>query len=664
MLGVKSSAASRALRLCLLGLATISVAVAFTTDTADARRRHRQHRVAVSSYSPAFSSIIVDANSGGTLQATSADSLRHPASLTKIMTLYLLFEQLESGKMKLDTEMDVSQHASQQAPTKLGLRPGQTLRVEDAIKGLVTRSANDAAVVISEAIAGDEDDFAKLMTRKARALGMSKTIYKNASGLPDDDQVTTARDQATLGRAIQDRFPRYYRYFSTEAFNYRGRSIRNHNKLLGRVEGVDGIKTGYTRASGFNLVTSMKRGNRYLVGVVMGGRSGGSRDAIMRNLLAEHLDEAATRRTVAAITERSSGDTRIASAADADDTETKVETKSRPAPVVQVQGAIKVASTPAEPVPLPVPRAPTTPAKAAAEAQDNPVQDRLAQDKPAPAPLTSGVISSPLATIPGSAEPMTPVRVKTVQVRMGQTKVASAAPVAPASTSTIPAPRKADVAETSKAVVAKAEIKPDVAVEPKAERRAEPWPATYAQPRNEFPAPLPAQPNTSNGIGQGIIGSVPASSSSSPHAQTLAYADPNPRGTPPTTLGAQAMALQTSSAPQQPAPQPVQQAALSPVQQQPVQTVQQNGAIKAVARSGWIIQVGALESESEARQRLNAARGSASKLLSDAEQFTETVSKGSKTLYRARFAGLNQDSAEAACRTLKRSDISCIAIRN
>jgi D-alanyl-D-alanine carboxypeptidase len=486
---------------------------------------------------------------------------------------------------------------------------------------------------------------------------MSKTVYKNASGLPDDDQVTTARDQATLGRAIQDRFPKYYRYFSTEAFNYRGRSIRNHNKLLGRVEGVDGIKTGYTRASGFNLVTSMKRGNRYLVGVVLGGRSGGSRDAIMRNLLAEHLDEAATRRTVAAITERG-GDTKVASAADSDDTDAKVETKARPAPVVQVQGAIKVASTTAETVPLPVPRALAAPAKAVAEPQD----------KPAPAPLTSGVISSPLATIPGSAEPMTPVRVRTVHVRMGQTKVASAAPVAPApaSTSAIPAPRKADVAETSKAIVAKAEIKPDVAAEPKGERRAEPWPAAYAQPRNEFPAPLPAQPNTSNGIGQGIIGSVPASSSPTPHAQTLAYADPSPRGAPPTTLGAQAAALQTSSAPpQQPAPQPiVQQATAQSVQQQPTQTVQQNGAIKPVARSGWIIQVGALESESEARQRLNAARGSASKLLSDAEQFTETVSKGSKTLYRARFAGLNQDSAEAACRTLKRSDISCIAIRN
>ena len=651
MLGVKSSASLRALRLCLLGVATVSVAVTFTIDTADARRRHKQ-RHAVSSYSPAFSSIIVDANSGSTLQATSADSLRHPASLTKIMTLYMLFERLESGKMKLDTPLDVSVHASQQAPTKLGLRPGQTIRVEDAIKGLVTRSANDAAAVIAEAISGDEDDFAKAMTRKARALGMSKTVYKNASGLPDSEQVTTARDQATLGRAIQDRFPKYYRYFATEAFNYKGRSIRNHNKLLGRVEGVDGIKTGYTRASGFNLVTSMKRGNRYVVGVVMGGRSGGSRDAIMRNLLAEHLDEAATRRTVAAITERG-GDTRIASADDADDTDAKVEAK-RPAAMVQSQGAIKVASTTPEPVPLPAPRA-------VAAAPAKPVAD--AQDKPAPAPLTSGVISSPLAIIPGSAEPMTPVRVKTVQVRMGQTKVASAAPNAPApvATNAIPAPRNADVAETSKAVVAKAEVKTDGPAASKTERRAEPWPATYTQTRSDFPAPLPAQPNTSNGIGQGIIGSVPASSSTPP-AQTLAYADPA-RGAPPTTLGAQAVALQTSAVPQQqPAPQPVQQAALPPAQ--PTQTVQHNGAIKTVARSGWIIQVGALESESEARQRLNAARGSASKLLSDAEQFTETVSKGNKTLYRARFAGLNQDSAEAACRTLKRSDISCIAIRN
>ncbi len=429
MLGVKSSASSRTLRLCLLGVATISVAIMATTDTADARRRHR-HRAVVSSYSPAFSSIIVDANSGSTLQATAADGLRHPASLTKIMTLYLLFERLDSGKIKLDSMMDVSEHASEQAPTKLGLRPGQTIRVEDAIKGLVTRSANDAAVVISEALGGSEDEFAKMMTRKARALGMSKTVYKNASGLPDDDQVTTARDQSTLGRAIQDRFPKYYRYFSTAAFTYRGKVIRNHNHLLGRVEGVDGIKTGYTRASGFNLVTSMKRGNRFLVGVVMGGRSGGSRDAIMRNLLAEHLDEASTRRTVAAITERGSSEVKIADArgndAENDDDDVKADTQARPAPVAQVQSGTQLASVTSDPVPLPTPRAPIQSAKPVAAPQAQ-ASGRRSPPRPR-SPAASSRLES-FGAIPGSANPMTPVRVKTVQVRMGQqTKVASAAP--------------------------------------------------------------------------------------------------------------------------------------------------------------------------------------------------------------------------------------------
>src|SRR5919201_320068 len=303
-------ASSRALRVCALGLLTFTTTILISSESAEARRyKHRRHHhVARESYSPQFSSIIVDANSGAVLSSNNPDGSRHPASLTKIMTLYLLFERLDSGKMKLDTEMEVSEHASEQAPTKLGLRPGQTLKVEDAIKGLVTRSANDAAVVVAEAIAGDEAEFAKLMTRKARALGMSKTTYRNASGLPNDEQVTTARDQATLGRAIQERFPRYYRYFATSTFNWRGQSIRNHNHLLGSVEGIDGIKTGYTRASGFNLVSSIHRGNRFLVGVVLGGRSGGSRDAIMRNLLAENLNKAATTRTVAVITERNGSD--------------------------------------------------------------------------------------------------------------------------------------------------------------------------------------------------------------------------------------------------------------------------------------------------------------------------------------------------------------------
>jgi D-alanyl-D-alanine carboxypeptidase len=213
------------------------------------------------------------------------------------MTLYLLFERLESGKISLDTPMEVSEEASIQAPTKLGLRPGSTLKVSDAIGGLVTKSANDAAVVIAEALAGSVDEFARMMTQKAHALGMRNTIYRNANGLPNDEQVTTARDQALLGIAIQERFPKQYRYFSLASFVYHGSAMRNHNHLLGSVEGVDGIKTGYTRDSGFNLVSSVRRGPRRIVAVVLGGRSAGSRDARMRELIESHIAEASTKPT-------------------------------------------------------------------------------------------------------------------------------------------------------------------------------------------------------------------------------------------------------------------------------------------------------------------------------------------------------------------------------
>ena len=598
---------SRLARVGVFGLLTVTTAVIFTTDAADARRyrrhyaHHRVHRDVSESYSPQFASIIVDGNSGTVLQSASPDGIRHPASLTKIMTLYLLFERLESGKMKLDTEMPVSQHAADQDPTKLNLRAGQTIRVEDAIKGLVTRSANDAAVVIAEAIGGDEDDFAAMMTRKARALGMSKTVYRNANGLPNDEQVTTARDQATLGRAIQERFPRYYRYFSTTSFTWRGEQIRNHNHLLGSVEGVDGIKTGYTRASGFNLVTSMRRGNRHLIGVVLGGRSGGSRDAIMRNLLAENLEKGATTHTVVAVTERNGADasTDVADASD---------TPARPVPQVQAAAA---------PAPeAPAPRlASRLSALAAATAAMPPVQPkpeaRPTESKIEPAPLTNGVISSqPLSLIPGSSEPMKPVRVKTVQVKAGTVKVASAAPtqIAPQVTNTITS--RNDVAETSGAVVAKADII----------NKPEPARAEVARPE------LPQQP-AGFGTGNGILGVLPSATAAAPApvaTAKLASADPSP--------------------------QPIQMSATT----RPV-----------VTHSGWIVQVGALESENEAQQRIDAARSSARGLLSKADPFTEpVVAKDNRKLYRARFAGLERDQAEAVCRALKRADISCMTVRN
>jgi len=291
---------SRGFRKVLVGLLTGIAVVAIAIDSADARRRrHKRHR----SYNPPYAAIVVDGNSGEVLHSAKAGAKRQPASLTKIMTLYLLFERLEKGQLKLDSRLEVSKRASRQPPIKLGLKPGQTIKVEDAILGLVTRSANDVAVAIAEAIAGDEKDFAKLMTRKARALGMADTVYKNASGLPNRNHFTTARDQARLARAIQDRFPKYYRYFSRRSFTFRGDTIRNSNELLGSVRGVDGIKTGSSSASGYNLVASMKRDDRYLVAVVFGAKSSSRRNQLMRNLLTAYVKRASTKRTTPLIAE-------------------------------------------------------------------------------------------------------------------------------------------------------------------------------------------------------------------------------------------------------------------------------------------------------------------------------------------------------------------------
>src|SRR5665811_493970 len=293
----------RARRWSALGLATLLAVAAITSDAEARGRRHRHRAAAAESYQPSYSSIVMDANSGAVMQATDADSPRHPASLTKIMTLYLLFERLEAGKIKLTTEMPASPHAAAQAPSKLGLKPGETIRVETAIRAIVTKSANDVAVFVSEALGGDESSFAKLMTAKAHALGMKHTTYRNASGLPEDQQITTARDQAILGRAIQDRFPNYYRYFSTRTFDFRGKEMRNHNHLLGSVEGVDGIKTGYIHDSGFNIVTSVRRNNRNIVAVVFGGRTANALDSAVRSLINNNVNIAATKRTPPAIVE-------------------------------------------------------------------------------------------------------------------------------------------------------------------------------------------------------------------------------------------------------------------------------------------------------------------------------------------------------------------------
>jgi D-alanyl-D-alanine carboxypeptidase len=247
-----------------------------------------------------YASIVVDHASRRVLEAANADALRYPASLTKLMTLYVAFEALRDHKIELGQTVPVSAHAASMEPSKLGLVPGTYLTVSDAILAIVTKSANDAAAALGELIGGDEDRFAQLMTLRARALGMTNSTFRNASGLPDPQQTTTARDLALLAHHLVQDFPGYYHYFSEPMFYFHGRAIPNHDHMLQDYEGADGLKTGYTIAAGHNLVTSAMRGGVRLIGVVMGARSNAERDTHMASLLDDGFEQMGvpiTRRT-------------------------------------------------------------------------------------------------------------------------------------------------------------------------------------------------------------------------------------------------------------------------------------------------------------------------------------------------------------------------------
>ncbi len=535
------------------------------------------------------------------------------------MTLYLLFEQLEAGTLRLDTPLGVSGHASEQSPTKLGLRPGQTIMVEDAILGLVTKSANDAAVVIAEALGGSEHDFAELMTRKAHALGMTRTIYRNASGLPNDEQVTTAHDQAVLGRAIQERFPRESRYFATPSFTYHGMSMRNHNHLLGQVAGMDGIKTGYTEASGYNLVTSVRRNGRHLISVVLGGPTASARDARMRSLIEEYIVAAGAPQNGTAVAEAQfyrtprTADSRPSDVAETDDPSPEgigldsartggkaaarsrgSESRSRP-----LAGDPRQVSQPA---------APTTYVVASSN-------ERLLPPPVVAAPATvlapvshldslSGAAAPVSAAKPsgGLAEPIKPIHVKTIKVKL------------PAAQGAAPGAAEAPTTE---------------------------WPPDPAYGREVPPAMTPAA-----ALPRRVATAVPvqdpgqAPAMAEPPRDARSYYTTRESGDgaaiDPARAAAQRAARQTSSA---------------------------GAAPSTAGHSGWIIQVGAFDLESEAQQKLSAVRAKASQ-LGHADPFTEAVQKGDKTFYRARFAGLQKNEAEAICKQLKRNDIDCMTVKN
>lgn len=247
-----------------------------------------------------YAAIVIDPATGEVLSAVNADEQNYPASLTKMMTLYLTFQALQSGKLKVDQELPVSSWSATRAPTKLGLRNGQTISVNDCILGMVTKSANDAASVIAEGLGGNEGHFAEMMTAQAALLGMSTTHFANASGLPDPNNTSTARDMAKLAMALYRDYPQYTHYFATKEFVFRGQLIRGHNNLMDRYPGMDGLKTGFTDASGFNLASTAVHDGRRLFAVVLGGRSASARDNLMTRLLDDGFDNQPTPDTVIA----------------------------------------------------------------------------------------------------------------------------------------------------------------------------------------------------------------------------------------------------------------------------------------------------------------------------------------------------------------------------
>ena len=251
--------------------------------------------------------IVVDATTGRVLGQVNADEQNYPASLTKMMTLYLTFRELKAGRLTLEDNLPVSRWAANREPSKLGLRAGKTISVQDCILAMVTKSANDAATVAAESIGGSEAGFADMMNAQAALLGMSGTHFDNASGLPDPNNVSTARDLLTLAMALYRDFPQYSHYFSTREFTFEGRVVRGHNHLMERYEGMDGLKTGYIAASGFNLASTAVRDGHRLFAVVLGGRTAAKRDRLMASLLDAGFEQSAAADALAAAGQPATG---------------------------------------------------------------------------------------------------------------------------------------------------------------------------------------------------------------------------------------------------------------------------------------------------------------------------------------------------------------------
>ena len=624
--------------------------------------------------------MILDANTGQVLHNEDGDVQRHPASLTKMMTLYLAFETIEAGRMSMSDKIKISQEAASVAPSKLELEPGEEITVADAIKAIITKSANDIAVAMAEKVGGSQRNFVALMNAKARELGMSKSHFENASGLPNDAQVTTARDMITLAMRLQDDFPKHYPLFAMREFRYNGSTHRNHNTMLNNFQGIDGVKTGYTQKSGFNLVSSVHRGDKHLIGAVFGGASAATRNGEMRILLTRMLTKASAAKTrkpvliaklksMPKLAERPAAKPKPAAAQQVS------EVTPAPRPLAVAKAPAKKLKPAVAPVAVPAP-APVVIATAEAE---------VSVEAPAAPNATLPPAPAVAAQEPAAAAPLQVFKVKRVMV--APRKSAKLAVPSPAETTDM-APETIEEAagldvppETAASLAAEAAAERETVVtKTKVPRMASalgdkiamlgateagvpleaatpPAPVTAAAPAAveaapavvtpPAPAAAPAKPAPVN-----AATAKPArpkvAAANAPVTATAARI-PQPaavqRGAPPSTLQAQAATLSTT------ATRPQRVASLQPTTGQ-----------TAAPKGRFEIQIGAYASNDEAQRNIAAVQSKTGKLLNAYPAITYPVQKAGRQIVRARFRGFDAQSASNTCAELRRQTFDCFVM--
>ena len=549
--------------------------------------------------------MVIDANTGKVLYKSHADEPRYPASLTKMMTLYMTFELVERKRLKYSDRITISAQAAAQPPSKLDLKPGETITVRNAVLALVTKSANDIAVALAEHIGGSETNFARLMTQKARAMGMTKTTFRNASGLPNASQLTTARDMLTLALRLQDDFPEHYKLFRTRSFTFEGKEYRNHNTLLRSFAGTDGIKTGYIRASGFNLVSSVRRGDKHLVAAVFGGKTARRRNATMRAILTNALSKASNRKT------------------------------RKPAGSPMLVASPKMVHGPARARPSLAPSKAPLPTGApvygaAAVAETNHEDNNAALTKPRMA--EENAVSKHRIAI---------ARVR--RVGIGKHLASARGATNPSQSSTAPKSISELIAATG-SIPSSGGIQNNGAITPA--------PSTHT--------PVGLMPNVPQG--ETNRANQQAETQTANRSTATGMATETATGRRPSTLQSQLSEILAANKPaalnahaKRPAGGPADNrtAALRPS----LPPAQSDG------NNTHLIQIGAFNSATEAKHQLETVQAKAGAVLRQADPVTQAVTQGDRRFFRARFAGFDSNGATAACQELRRRSIDCFVTR-